>query len=109
MEPEDAYNRMVSAGSIWAENNAAAEALESTRHSVRSQLTMEYLPTAKTMKKSETMAEASQKYLEHLHAMTQARKNSNIAKVNYDALRIMIDLERTKESTRRAEIQNFRC
>ena len=108
MTPEEAYQKMVSAGERWADLNSAAEALESTRNSIKSQVTLDFLPQAKTMARAVAMAEASQRYIEHLNHSSRARKESNVARVTYDAIRVMIDLERTKESTRRAELQNLR-
>jgi hypothetical protein len=108
MLPEEAYHKMVEAGEKWADLNSAAEVLKSTRESLKSQLILDFLPPAKTIARATAMAEASQRYMDHLHAMAKAGKESNIAKVNYDALRVMIDLQRTAESTRRAELQQLR-
>lgn len=104
MTPDEANEKLVKLGSSWAELNAAAEILESTKNSIRSQLTMEYLPVAKSIAKASAMAEASVKYIEHLHCMAEARKYSNIAKVNYDSFKVMIDLERTRQANTRAEM-----
>jgi hypothetical protein len=51
----------------------------------------------------ERMALADVVYKLHLTKMAVARKEANRARVRYDAMRVLGEMRRTQESTRRAE------
>jgi len=97
-------HRLTELGLLWADAEAGASLLEETRKSVRAQIANEALATAGSLGKAELAAEASQTYIDHVKAMVAARREANIAKVNYDAGKIWVDLTRTRESSRRAEM-----
>jgi hypothetical protein len=50
------------------------------------------------------MAKGSVWYVDHIQRMVEARKAANKARVRYDSGRAYIDLARSMESTRRAEM-----
>ena len=51
----------------------------------------------------ERIALADTTYKHHLRTMVAARRESNRAKVRYDRVRVLAEMRRTQESTRRAE------
>jgi hypothetical protein len=50
------------------------------------------------------LAEADQEYMKHIADMVEARKKATKARVKYDAYKVQIELLRSAESTRRAEM-----
>jgi hypothetical protein len=102
-EPDELYNRLVDLGEKWAELNGDASLYEESKHSVRAELALRFFQDAKSAAKAEMMAEADKRYTDHIRAMVKARTQANIAKVNFDSLRVWVDLMRTKEATKRAE------
>ena len=101
-DPDQLRARIVLLGEEWAELNGAADLLEETRKTVLAQLSKE--SQAKSMAEREMKALASQQYDEHLRAMVRARTEANKARVRYDAARTWVDMARSLESTRRAEM-----
>ena len=53
----------------------------------------------------EIEAKASQEYIAHVEKTQEAMKAALKAKVNYEAIKIWIDLKRSEEATRRAEMK----
>ena len=103
--PSEIASKLAEAGHEWADKEAAASLLEETRKSVRAQLACEYIEGAGSAAKAELLAEADQRYTEHLTAMVEARKQANVARVNYDSGKIWTEMVRTAEATKRAELQ----
>ncbi len=99
--PERIYQEIVSSGQDWADKNAAAELLEETKKSVLAELINGASGTSQSAK--ESMALADPAYRLHLTNMVTARKQANIARMKYDAVRVLAEMRRTQESTRRAE------
>ena len=91
-------------GEDWADLNAAADLLEKNKDTIKANLVVHFLKTEKAVSKAEYMAEASPEYSEHLSLMIEARRKANRAKVQYDSDRVFIDMLRSVESTRRAEL-----
>lgn len=104
IDPDKIVHRLQTLGRDWADKDAAASLLEENRKSIRSQLAVDYLREAGSASMAEKLAEADEMYREHIKVMVEARKQANIAKVNYDAGRVWVDLKRSLESTRRAEM-----
>ena len=103
-DPRTLAQDLVAHGNLWADRNSAAEILEETRKTLRAQIAQKYLTEGMATNRAELSAEASKEYIDHLHAMTEARRLSNRARVQYDADRAFIDLVRSQESTKRAEM-----
>lgn len=101
---EEVSHNMARLGHEWADKECAASLLEETRKSVRAQYAMEHFGDAKTIGKAELMAEADERYIEHINKMVIARKAANIGKVNFDSCKAWIDLIRSQEASRRAEM-----
>lgn len=102
IDPNVLRTRYVELGEDWADKDAAASMLEESKKSVLSELTLS--ADGKSMAEREAIALASQGYKEHVRKMVEARRVANRAKVNYDAAKTWVDLARTLESSRRAEM-----
>lgn len=99
-EPEKIYQRLLEAGDDWVDKNAAAEILEETKKTLLAELMGGFQGSNA---ERERMALADTTYKLHLKNMVMARKESNRARVKYDSVRVLAELRRTQESTRRAE------
>jgi multidrug resistance efflux pump len=101
-DPDKLHHRMVKLGERWAELNAAADMLEESRKSVLAELAQQ---ASGGVAERERVALESQTYRDHISAMCEARKQANIARVHYDAAKSWVEMSRSIESTRRAEMQ----
>lgn len=89
-------------GDRWADENAAASALEETRQSLYSRIAAEHIGKGESAAKAELLAKADPLYNEHLKAMVEARRKAMRAKVRYDVARIKAELMRSNSATERA-------
>ena len=94
---------IVSRGEIWADADGAASLLEETKGTLLAKLVKEHLHEPAW--KAEALAKADMRFEEHIKAMVDARRVSNLAKVRYDGAKAMGEFIRSAESTRRAEMQ----
>lgn len=99
-EPEAIYQKLAEAGEEWADKDAAANILEETKKTLLAELMTGFQGSNA---ERERCALADTTYKHHLKTMTAARKEANKAKVRYDSMRVLAELRRTQESTRRAE------
>ena len=99
--PEVIFHELEKAGEYWADCQAAAEMYEETKKTSLAQLMNDL--DGSTNAERERLALASKIYGDHLEAMVAARKEANKAKVRYDSLKVLAEMRRTQESTRRAE------
>lgn len=102
IDAEEIFTRIVKAGEDWADAEAAASMLEEARKSVLAKLMNEAAATSIAGK--EMMALADEQYEAHIKAMVTARKAANKARVRYDSAKVLAELRRSEESTRRAEM-----
>lgn len=101
-DPAKMYEQIIAAGEAWADAEAAAALLEETRKTV----------LAKAMNDSghasiagkEMMALASDDYRKFVEGMVRARATANKARVRYDSAKVLVELRRSQESTKRAEM-----
>lgn len=98
--PEAIYQKLNETGDAWVDKNAAAELLEETKKSVLAEL-MNALQGPKTEREAKALADPT--YRLHLTNMVSSRKEANRARVKYDSMRVLAEMRRTQESTRRAE------
>ena len=103
MNPDKIYDAIIQAGESWADAEAAAAMLEETRKSVLAKLMNE--ADASSIAAKEMYALADTTYREFVEGMVQARKAANKARVRYDSAKVLAELRRSQESTRRAEMQ----
>ncbi len=97
---------LIESGEAWADAEAAAELREETKKSVLSELKL--MSGEKSDAARETEALASQRYRQHITEMVETRHQANRAKVRYTAIQTLAEMLRTKESTRRAEMNMTR-
>ncbi len=103
LDPNTVAERMRLAGEEWSDLDAAANMLEETRKSVLAELTNQ--AKAKSATERESLALADPAYKLHIANMVNARKDANRARVKYDTARAWVELVRTTEATRRAEMK----
>lgn len=99
--PEAIYRQLLQAGEDWADKEAAAEILEENKKTVLAELKRGYQGSDAERERN-ALADAAYKL--HLTNMNAARKEANRARVRYDSARVLAELRRTQESTRRMEV-----
>ncbi len=105
-DPARFAQSIVSRGELWADAQAAADLLEETKGTLLAKIVKEHweLPAWK----AEAAAKSDPRYEEHIRAMVDARRLSNLARVRFDGAKMMGEFARSAESTRRAEMQATR-
>ena len=105
LDPERLAETLRNLGAEWADYEAAAQLLEETKRTVRSEIAQRAAQLgAPTAAAADRHAEAHADYKVHVEAMVEARRLANRSRVNYDSHRVLVDLIRTKEATSRAEM-----
>lgn len=102
LDPERVYQALVDAGEAWADAEAAAQLLEETCRTVKADCMLRAEASSVAMK--EMLALSDQTYKDHVAGMVRARKAANKARVRYDSAKVLSELRRSEESTRRAEM-----
>jgi hypothetical protein len=101
-DPDLISNSLVTAGNDWADKNAAADALENTLKSIEGK---HYLDADGNVEERKAKARNRKEYLDASAAAVEARRLAIRARVFYDTLKIKVELLRTAESSKRAEMQ----
>ena len=105
-DPDAIYKQVLEAGERWADLKGAYEALDDNTKSVLADITANYLDGGKmTKSEAEMRALASGDYKHHLATLSWARKAWLKAQVTYDSLKLLAELRRSEESTRRQEMR----
>lgn len=104
IDPNGVYQRLVTLGSEWADQQGAAAFLEETAKPLLSRLTLERMDGRGTRAQAETEALASDDYARHLAQMIEARRKANIARVRYQSAQVWAELLRSANANRRAEL-----
>ncbi|HYF40923.1 MAG TPA: hypothetical protein VEA35_00620 [Ramlibacter sp.] len=104
LEPWKMAEELAQRGMAWADANAAAEALEETRQSVYSQIATGFLEAGDSAAKAELRAKADERYQTHIKSMVDARRTANRAHVRWKTYQAFVELVRSAESSRRAEM-----
>lgn len=102
-DPDKAHHALVQAGEDWADKEAAAQLLEETRKAVLAKLMTE--SAVASIGGKEMLALADPEYKRFLEGMVMARKAANKARVRYDSAKVLAELRRSQESTRREEMR----
>lgn len=107
LDSDKMYKALIESGEAWADTKAAYQALDSATASVLADLTQGYRDgkDGPSRAEAETMARRSPQYRDHLASVNVANKAYLRAQVRYDSLRTLIELRRSEESTRRAEMR----
>lgn len=99
---ESIFHKLNESGKEWAEKNALANQLEEMKKIILSRLKSKY-PTDSNAN-AETKAMASDEFETHITGMVEARRQADSAKVEYESRKAYVELMRSAESTRRAEM-----
>lgn len=100
-DPDKITHRLIEAGEDWAEKDAAASLLEETKKTILAELMLKAEGSAAAR---EMTALADPIYRIHVTNMVAARKEANKARVKWESGRAWVELRRSLESTRRAEM-----
>lgn len=103
LDANELYHKLTQAGNDWADKQAAFNVLDDTKNAVLAQLMLN--SQAQSVAAKEVEAKASKEYTDHVKATQEAMKAALKAKVNYEAIKIWIELKRSEEATRRAEMK----
>lgn len=101
-DPAKMYEKIIEAGEQWADAEAAAALLEETRKSVLAKAMNE--AASPSIAGKEMLALGSDEYRKFVEGMVRARATANKARVRYDSAKILAELRRSQESTKRAEM-----
>jgi hypothetical protein len=104
-DPDAIYREVTAAGERWADFKAAYEALDDSTKSVLADIQGRYLDGKTTKAEAERLALSARDYRDHLAAVAKARKEWLMAQVRYDGLKMLAEMRRSQESTRRAEMR----
>lgn len=102
-DPNRLHSRLVELGEAWADADAAASLLEEQKKTVLAQLMS--MSQANSSAAKETEALATPLFREHVEKMVEARRVANRMLVNYKSAQVWVDLARSVEATRRAEMR----
>lgn len=102
LEVEKMFHELEKAGLYWADSDAAASMFEESKKTVLADLMCE---GAGPKTEREIRALSSKVYKQHIERMVAARKEANRAKVAYDSRKVLAEMRRSEEATRRAEAQ----
>lgn len=103
-KPSDIYREIIAAGEDWADKKSAYDALDDNTKSVLADITSGYMKTSKSKAEAEMHGLAADEYKAHLRSVQDARRAFLRAQVKYDSLRLLAELRRSQESTKRAEM-----
>jgi len=99
LDIEAAHARLEEIGSLWADADAAYNALDDVTKTVLSECMAEH--EGESQAKAEAAARRSAPFKAHLEALAGARRRMNLARVKYDSARAYIELYRTEMATQR--------
>jgi hypothetical protein len=105
LDPAKMYVEVMAVGEDWADKKAAYEALDDVSKSVLADITGSYMDGKISKAQAEMYALSSKGYREHLASVAIARQAWLRAQVRYDSIKMLSELRRTQESTRRAEMR----
>ena len=104
-DPSEIYHAVSEAGDDWADKKSAYEALDDNTRSILADLASNYMASKLSKSESELRALATKDYRDHLAKLQAARKDWLRAQVKYDSLKMLAELRRSQESTRRQEMR----
>ncbi len=102
--PHDLANRHLEHGNDRSDKRAAADVLEAAVKRLKAQLALKYIKDAGSVAKAELYALADDTYAQMMDQAIEARRLANRADVLFDTDKVYIDMKRSEESTRRAEM-----
>ena len=102
LNSDRAYESLIQSGEDWADKEAAAAILEETKKSVLARLKNAVGEKSDAAREAQALCHPD--YLAHLEVMVEARRAATKARVRYDSAKILAEMRRSEESTRRAEM-----
>ena len=103
MDVNELYHKLTQYGNDWADKQAAYNILEDTKNAVLAKLMLKSQATSVAAREIE--AKASQEFTDHVKETQEAMKAALKAKVQYESIKIWIELRRSEEATRRVEMR----
>lgn len=105
-DPDKIAHELSKRGHAWADADAAYRALDDVTKTILAECEVEAQKDADnaTQAAIERAGRVGAKYRGHLSALGEARKAANRAKVNYETYQVWIELKRSENATRRAEM-----
>jgi len=104
-EPTKIYHALMDAGADYADKRAAFCQLDDLTKSMLADAYTEFKDGSAAEKKEKALA--SDMYLSHLKGLAESRRAFLVAQVKYDSTKAYADALRTKQSTKRAEMNNL--
>jgi hypothetical protein len=103
-DPDKIYATVSEAGEEWADKKSAYEALDDNTKSILADIALGYMDGKTSKAEAELRALASKPYRDHLAEVKAARRAWLMTQVKYDSLKMLVELRRSQESSRRAEM-----
>ena len=104
MDPAKLRERLVKAGEDMARTRAYQTTTDRLRKQVRAQYVVQYINAGCTLGKAESLALVEPDYIEACERAEKAEEEAGIAAVNYASAQAYVEVWRSLESTRRAEM-----
>ena len=95
------YRQMVETGNDWAEKDHAFSILDESAKSILSQCKINSTASSDAAKTTEALA--SDTYMEFTEVMCDAKREKNLAKVKYDAIKALGSFRQTQQSLEKAK------
>ena len=105
MDPHDLHDRLVKVGTEAARTRAYHNQLERLRKEIKADYIVKYINLGNTVGKSEQLALLEKEYKEICKKAEEAEEAAGVAAVEYDAAKAYIEIWRTLEATKRAEMR----
>ena len=105
LNADQIYQEVLKAGESWADLKSAYEALDDHTKSVLADITSNFMDGKMSRAEAEMRALASGDYKTHLASLKAARRAWLVSQVKYDSVKMLADLRRSEESTRRQEMK----
>ncbi|GIV86108.1 MAG: hypothetical protein KatS3mg054_0137 [Chloroflexus sp.] len=102
-DPHAIYARIMEIGTAWAEAQAAYDLLYETKKILVAKL--KQASGAKSDAAAETAALSDPAYEEHIQKLCKASEEANRLRVQYESLKVLVDLIRSKAALKRTEAQ----
>jgi hypothetical protein len=104
MDPHKLYEKLAQAGREMARTRAYQTATDRIRKQVRAKYVVANINAGMTLGKAEHCALLEKEYIEACERAEQAEADAGVAAVQYAAAQAWLDVWRTTEATKRAEM-----
>ena len=104
-DPAKLHHRLLKVGTEAARARARHSTLERLRKQIRASEMVKYINLGNTVGKSEQLALLEPEYVEICEKCEAAEEEAGVAQVEYQAAQAYIEVWRTLEATKRAEMR----